>query len=288
MKLNETPVTAFVDTNSKRFLLDVIENLARFGHISIAEINKKDAEVGLVWNWLNHAAIKHDESKIISLLKRLKLFKESYVSEALSSEERRKVLAARAAERKANQELLLQIQLMSYDALVEQIKEKVPTANWQQFRNGASYKGKIEYETEAGGTAELWFRNDGMVVCSSTSDPHRVKCDEDAKIFAWINAHKPLPPDTDDITITREMIPEITEKIHDTFISEPFKPTKSQEKVIGRQSVYSYIDKDYFDIWYRPSGTIFAKTPDGKFFNFDKLKKFERFLKATLQRREAK
>ena len=284
MKLNETPVAAFVDNDSKRYLLDVIENLARFGHISIAEINKKDAELGLVWNWLNHAAAKHDESKIIALLKRLKLFKESYVSEALSSEERRKVLAAKAAERKANQEMLLQIQLMSYDALVDQIKAKVPTATWQQFKNAASYKGRITYETEDG-MAELWFRNDGMVVCSSTGDPQRRKCDEDSKIFAWIDAHKPLVDETD-TPITRDMIPDIANRIAVAYVAEPFKPTKSQEKVIGKQSVFSPRDGDFFDIWYRPSGAIFAKTPDGKFYNFDKLKQFGRFVKATLKKRE--
>ena len=79
MKLNETPVEAFVDTNSKRFLLNVIENLALYKHVSIAELNKKDAKLGLVWNWLNHEAAKYDENKIIAVLKRLNLYTESYI-----------------------------------------------------------------------------------------------------------------------------------------------------------------------------------------------------------------
>lgn len=73
-KLNETSLALFKDTPSKRFLIDVITSLANHGHVSIDEINKKDEEQHLVWNWLNKAASSFSVEKIIQLLQRLNLF----------------------------------------------------------------------------------------------------------------------------------------------------------------------------------------------------------------------
>lgn len=73
-KLNETALALFKDTPSKRFLIDVITSLANHGHVSIEEIDKKDEEQHLVWNWLNKAASSFSVEKIIQLLQRLNLF----------------------------------------------------------------------------------------------------------------------------------------------------------------------------------------------------------------------
>lgn len=76
MLLTETPISAFQDTASKRFLTYVIDNLVKHEHVSIEEIDKKDEQLGLVWNWLNAIARHNDVNKIITFLKRLKLYKE--------------------------------------------------------------------------------------------------------------------------------------------------------------------------------------------------------------------
>lgn len=283
MKILESTIDSIENTASKRYLLSIIKNLADHNHISIKEINEKDDKLGIVWNCLNAVASKQNPDKIIGLLKKLELFKEC-VNEAMTPEERAKSRAAKAAVRKADKEMLLQIQLMSYDSLIEQIKEKVPTAKWHQFRESASYRGKFDYDT-ASGIAELWFRNDGMVVCSSTDDPKRTRCEEDTKIFAWIDAHPPVT-NADDKPITRDMFDAIIQRITDDYVSEPFKPTRSQEKVIGRQSVFSPRHADFFDIWFRPNGEIFAYTPDGKYYSFNTINRFGNFIKATLKRRE--
>lgn len=72
--INETELSLFKDTPSKRFLMSVIDNLVRHGRVSIEEINKKDEELDLVWNWLNKAASTFKAEKIIELLQRLDLF----------------------------------------------------------------------------------------------------------------------------------------------------------------------------------------------------------------------
>lgn len=76
MLLTETPISAFKDTASKRFLIYVIDNLVKHEHVSIEEIDQKDEQLGLVWNWLNAIARHNDVNKIIALLKRLKLYRE--------------------------------------------------------------------------------------------------------------------------------------------------------------------------------------------------------------------
>lgn len=74
--LTETPISAFKDTASKRFLSHVINNLAKHGHVKIEEIDKKDEQLGLVWNWLNAIARHNDVNKIITFLKRLNLYED--------------------------------------------------------------------------------------------------------------------------------------------------------------------------------------------------------------------
>lgn len=193
------------------------------------------------------------------------------------------VAAARRKEREAEQALLLQVQLMSFQTIIKNVLELVPTAKWMQFKNSENYKGKIIYEAQDG-YAELWFRNDGMVVCSCSSDGRKSKCDSDEKIFAWVKQH-PAIDSSQDVDITPDMIPEITEKIFRVFDAAPLKKCKNQTKVIGSQNVGFKTIGYSFDIWYRPSGEVFCKTPDGKFYTFNKLQQFERFLKANCRRR---
>lgn len=76
MLLTETPISAFKDTASKRFLTHVIDNLVKHEHVKIEEIDKKDEQLGLVWNWLNAIARQNDVNKIITFLKRLNLYEE--------------------------------------------------------------------------------------------------------------------------------------------------------------------------------------------------------------------
>lgn len=76
MLLNETPISAFKDTASKRFLTYVIDNLVKHGHVTIEDIDKKDEQLGLVWNWLNAIARRNDVNKIITFLKRLNIYEE--------------------------------------------------------------------------------------------------------------------------------------------------------------------------------------------------------------------
>lgn len=201
-----------------------------------------------------------------------------------TDEERREVLAAKRKLRQDETELLLQVQLMSYNTIIKDILAKVPTAKWTEFKSQSSYKGKIIYETN-NGFAELWFRNDGTVVCSDPVTGRRSKCESDEKIFNWIAQHPALIDNTDDVQLTGDMIDEISSKILKTFIANPIEKFKHQTKVVGRQTIFSQKLNDSFDLWYRPSGEIFCKTPDGKFYTFDKLKQFERFLKANAKLR---
>src|SRR5574344_814689 len=190
-----------------------------------------------------------------------------------TDEERREVLAAKRKLREDEKELLLQVQLMSYNTLIKDILAKVPTAKWTEFKSQNTYKGKIIYEAD-NGFAELWFRNDGMVVCTDPTTGKRSKCETDEKIFNWIAQHPALSDD-------------ISSKILKVFISNPIEKFKHQTKVVGRQTIFSQKSNDFFELWYRPSGEIFCKTPDGKFYVFNKLKQFERFLKANAKLRIA-
>lgn len=76
MLLNETPISAFKDSASKRFLIYVIDNLVKHGHVTIEDIDKKDEQLGLVWNWLNAIARQNDVNKIITFLKRLNIYED--------------------------------------------------------------------------------------------------------------------------------------------------------------------------------------------------------------------
>ena len=204
-----------------------------------------------------------------------------------TDEDRKEVAAAKRKLRQDEKELLLQVQLMSFNTLIDDIIKKVPSAKWMPFKKADNYKGKISYEVN-GGYAELWFRSDGMVVCSTTVDPRKVKCESDEKIFNWIEQHPAAIDETEDEKLTGDMIDEIAAKINAVFISEKIEKFKKQTKVIGKQAVYHHGQRDYFDLWYRPSGEVFCKTPDGRFYSFDTLHKLERFLIAVCQKRENK
>ena len=213
------------------------------------------------------------------------ILSEVYIIEYTDAD-RKAVADARRAERKNEEELLMQIQLMSYNTLIEDILKRIPIAKWTAFKKADNYRGKISYETN-GGIAELWFRTDGMVVCSTTDDPRKVKCCSDEKIDAWIAQHPPVEKETDDIPLTGDMIKEISNKITLVFVSEPLQTFKKQVKVVGKQSVFHKGQRDYFDLWYRPNGEVFCKTPDGRFFSFKTLKTLERFIRANcLQRKK--
>lgn len=73
--LLETPVENFEDTDSKQFLLDVINNLEEHGYVSREAITKLDQKLGYVWNELNKLARGFSIDKILSYLTRLGLYK---------------------------------------------------------------------------------------------------------------------------------------------------------------------------------------------------------------------
>lgn len=211
------------------------------------------------------------------------ILSEMFINE-YTDKERSEVRVANRQQRTNEKELLLQIQAMSFTTIVKDILAKVPTAKWTEFKSQTNYKGKIVYETD-NGYAELWFRNDGMVVCSDPTTGRRNKCESDEKIFNWIAQHPAISNDGDDVQLIGDMIDEISSKILKTFISNPIEKFKHQTKVVGRQAILSQKTNDFFELWYRLSGEIFCKTPDGKFYTFDKLKQFERFLKANAKLR---
>lgn len=148
-----------------------------------------------------------------------------------TDEERREVLAAKRKLREDEKELLLQVQLMSYNTLIKDILAKVPTAKWTEFKSQNTYKGKIIYEAD-NGFAELWFRNDGMVVCTDPTTGKRSKCETDEKIFNWIAQHPALSDDINDTELTGDMIDDISSKILKVFISNPIEKFKHQTKVV--------------------------------------------------------
>ena len=124
-----------------------------------------------------------------------------------------------------------------------------------------------------------------MVVCSDPVTGRYSKCDSDEKIFNWIAQH-PAISDENDTVMTGEMIDEMAEKIQRVFVAEPIKKFKNKTKVVGNQRVMFNNSRDEFEIWYRPSGEVFCKTPDGKFYTINKLKQFERFLKNNARLRK--
>jgi hypothetical protein len=73
--LLETPVENFEDTDSKQFLLDVINNLEEHGYVSREAITKLDQKLGYVWNELNKLAHGFSIDKILNYLTRLGLYK---------------------------------------------------------------------------------------------------------------------------------------------------------------------------------------------------------------------
>lgn len=72
--LLETPVEKFEDTESKQFLLDVIDNLETYGYTEKEEIDHLDSLKGYIWNELNKLARSFSIQKIIQYLARLGLY----------------------------------------------------------------------------------------------------------------------------------------------------------------------------------------------------------------------
>ena len=279
-KLDETSIALFKDTPSKKFLIDVINDLADHGHVSIDAINKKDEEQSLVWNWLNKAASTFSVDRIIKLLQRLNLFTESKSVELPvlteyrmftprhEDEDAKKVRETQKKVRDDQRALLLQIQLATYDLIKNSILDKVPSAKYVQFKNGAHYIGKIVYETDHNGDeAGLWFRNDGLIVCS-TDDPSSKKtnCYTDAEVDAWIEAH-PAAGKFEGTNITPENVQQVAKIIVDCFNTTrsnatSFTPFKKQDKVLGIQKVFIPSIGEV-EIWYRSTQGVFCKSRAG-------------------------
>ena len=277
-KLDETSIALFKDTPSKRFLIDVINSLADHGHVSIEAINKKDEEQSLVWNWLNKAASTFSVDRIIQVLQRLNLFTESKSVDLPVLTEYRDMFTPRNEDEDAKRvretqkkvkddqrALLLQIQLATYDLIKDSILDKVPSAKYVQFKNGAHYIGKIVYETDHNGDeAGLWFRNDGLIVCS-TDDPSskKTRCYTDAEVDAWIAAH-PEVGKFKCTNITPENVQQVVKIISDIFRSNAtqFTPFKKQDKVIGLQKVFIPSIGE-IEIWYRSTQGVFCKSRAG-------------------------
>lgn len=72
--INETSIAAFADSESKDFLIDVLDNLENNGHVDTEEIDKLDKIKGYIWNQLNKIAQSFSIEKIITFLKKLNLF----------------------------------------------------------------------------------------------------------------------------------------------------------------------------------------------------------------------
>ena len=277
-KLDETSIALFKDTPSKRFFIDVINSLADHGHVSIEAINKKDEEQSLVWNWLNKAASTFSVDRIIQVLQRLNLFTESKSVDLPVLTEYRDMFTPRNEDEDAKRvretqkkvkddqrALLLQIQLATYDLIKDSILDKVPSAKYVQFKNGAHYIGKIVYETDHNGDeACLWFRNDGLIVCS-TDDPSskKTRCYTDAEVDAWIAAH-PEVGKFKCTNITPENVQQVVKIISDIFRSNAtqFTPFKKQDKVIGLQKVFIPSIGE-IEIWYRSTQGVFCKSRAG-------------------------
>lgn len=145
---------------------------------------------------------------------------------------------------------------------------KVPSAKYMQFKNGAHYIGKIVYETDHNGDeASLWFRNDGLIVCS-TDDPSSKKtlCYTDAEVDAWIAAH-PAAGKFEGTIITPENVQQVAKIISDSFSTThsgaiQFTPFKKQDKVLGIQTVFIPSIGD-IEIWYRSTQGVFCKSRAG-------------------------
>lgn len=277
-KLDETSIALFKDSPSKRFLIDVINSLADHGHVSIEAINKKDEEQSLVWNWLNKAASTFSVDRIIQVLQRLNLFTESKSVDLPVLTEYRDMFTPRNEDEDAKRvretqkkvkddqrALLLQIQLATYDLIKDSILDKVPSAKYVQFKKGAHYIGKIVYETDHNGDeAGLWFRNDGLIVCSTDdSSSKKTRCYTDAEVDAWIAAH-PEVGKFKGTNITPENVQQVVKIISDIFRSNAtqFTPFKKQDKVIGLQKVFIPSIGE-IEIWYRSTQGVFCKSRAG-------------------------
>ena len=278
-KLDETSIALFKDSPSKRFLIDVINALADHGHVSIEAINKKDEEHSLVWNWLNKAASTFSVDRIIQVLQRLNLFTESksvdlpvlteyrMFTPRNEDEDAKRVKETQKKVRDDQRALLLQIQLATYDLIKDSILNKVPSAKYVQFKNGAHYIGKIVYETDHNGDeAGLWFRNDGLIVCSTDASSKKTLCYTDAEVDAWIAAH-PAAGKFEGTTITPENVQQVAKIISDNFNTtrssvNQFTLFKKQDKVLGIQTVFIPSIGD-IEIWYRSTQGVFCKSRAG-------------------------
>lgn len=72
--LSETPIANFKDSESKEFLLDVIDNLEEHGYIEKSDIDKLDEEEGYIWNQLNKIASTFSIKRILEYLHRLGIY----------------------------------------------------------------------------------------------------------------------------------------------------------------------------------------------------------------------
>ena len=261
-------------------MIDIINTLADHGHISIEAINKKDEEQSLVWNWLNKAASTFNVDRIIQVLMRLNLFTESksvdlpvlteyrMFTPRKEDEDAKKVRETQKKVSDDQRALLLQIQLATYDLIKDSILDKVPSAKYVQFKNGKHHIGKIVYETDHNGDeAGVWFRNDGLIVCS-TDDPSskRTKCYTDAEVDAWIAAH-PAAGKFEGTNITPENVQQVAKIIIDRFNTtrssvNQFTLFKKQDKVLGIQTVFIPSIGD-IEIWYRSTQGVFCKSRAG-------------------------
>lgn len=73
--LSETPIANFEDTESKEFLLEVIDNLEEHGYIKKTDIDKLDGKLGYVWNQLNKIAKSFNITRILEYLKKIGIYK---------------------------------------------------------------------------------------------------------------------------------------------------------------------------------------------------------------------
>lgn len=234
----------------------------------------------------------------LDLLQRLNLFMEAssvdlpilaeYRMFTPQDEEAKRVRDTQKKVRDDQRALLLQIQLATFDLIKDSILDKVPSAKWIEFKNGNTYKGKVTYETgDKGDEAQLWFRNDGLIVCSTEFDQKRTKCYTDAEIDTWIAAHPEAKPTTG-TNITPQNAQAIADSIERNYTSTvvevtPLKTFKKQDKVIGVQKVYMPSIGD-IEIWYRSTQGVFCKSQVG-FKEILTAEKLHEYLKNLMSRR---
>jgi len=254
--LSETAVQNFEHTPHTEFMLDVIDALARHNHVSIERIEAEDKKQGLVWNWLNSAAKSFDVDKIMKVLKTLNLLemqefldKENIMNEAMDPS----VRAARRKEQQSQKEVLLQIQAISLDSITDKILETIPDAKWHPFRNGAYYTGKITYEANTG-MAELWYRNDGMIVTSINSGS-RHQCYTEDMLWDWINRNGYNKEASIELDMNPENFETLTADLRANYGAR-IQTFRKRDKVLGRAEILARNQYDTLELWFRVDGSV--------------------------------